>query len=642
MNQYTIQDGKIQKGQRVIGCVEQNAYSRDVFKEIGDGVWEWIRRVDVSDMPEDTGKFSMALTMAHGEDFYMIPCVNYNGNGWGEGKEPKGLEQDGKPWYFSFSRSGIPAGMYGQNEDAAISLWADPKLSMGSSCSLSRAKQGGLRMTLLFPEMEGPECYCARDTYEKQNYVRSAAIQGPIVEFRGYLMITERNKAYDYGTFLDTVWKMFPSEHSNRQITDTRLWELGVHWIMKHLYFEQEGFKGFCMGLTWNGEMWEQKRDFLEIGWVGQNASLAVSLLYHYACHGDKTALHMGLQVLDGWMKAALENGLFRCRYDRVLKYGKQTENREERQDAANLYYVIMEYLEAYEILKKLGIEREEYVQMVWRLCDFVVEHRIAEKGLGKAWYNDGTCSDEDGTVGCYLAEGLCAAWDKYGSVYPSESGTGDRAACWLNTAIEAYQFYYGEFQKKGYTTAGALDTCCVDKESAIPLLRCALKLYEITEEKAYLQQAEDVAYYLATWQYHYDIPYEKNTLLGQLDYGTRGGTAVSVQHHHIDCYGLEFYDSWKKLSKYTGKAIWAERAEAMWRNSHQLISDGTLMIKGQKRPMGSQDEGILQTRWHTKKGEYYGVSEWLVTWNTAFRLKILRKEYLANIAEKDKESNRK
>mgnify|MGYP004454459317 FL=1 len=102
---------------------------------------------------------------------------------------------------------------------------------------------------------------------------------------------------------------------------------------------------------------------------------------------------------------------------------------------------------------------------------------------------------------------------------------------------------------------------------------------------------------------------------------------SVSVQHHHIDCYGLEICNAWKRLSEQTGDLIWKERAEAIWMNSLQNISDGELVIKGQKRPAGSQDEGFLQTRWHTKRGEYFGVSEWLVAWSTAFRLKILREE---------------
>lgn len=87
-----------------------------------------------------------------------------------------------------------------------------------------------------------------------------------------------------------------------------------------------------------------------------------------------------------------------------------------------------------------------------------------------------------------------------------------------------------------------------------------------------------------------------------------------------------------------TDDPIWQERAEAIWKNSLQNISDGELVIKGQKRPIGSQDEGFLQTRWHTRRGEYFGVSEWLVAWNTAFRMKILREKKMNDMEKGGRE----
>ena len=38
------------------------------------------------------------------------------------------------------------------------------------------------------------------------------------------------------------------------------------------------------------------------------------------------------------------------------------------------------------------------------------------------------------------------------------------------------------------------------------------------------------------------------------------------------------------------------------------------------------------------RKGDYFGVSEWLVVWHHAFRLKILRKEFFAKRVGYDKE----
>lgn len=589
-----------------------------------NGVWEW-KRILPAGWKTD---FSIGIRLFGKVDFYMIPCVNYNGNHWGEGLEPKGLYWEGESWRFAFHRSGVPAGMYAQNRCLSVGLFGCADNPAGFSACI-RPEDEGVSLTLLFPEQEGPRIYCARDRYEERAWKAAWPDEGKDIVLRAWFVLTRRKDSYDYGPFLNAAWRYggqkAPEEKHGMcgqaarpdipdQDNGKAIWERGITFLKESCFFRQDGFTGFCMGLTWNGERWEQKRDYLEIGWVGQNASLAVSLLYEYAYRGDRRALEMGLAVLDCWAEgAALPNGMFRCRFDRILEFGANTGNRTERNDAANLYSVVAEYLEAWRILDRLSIKRDNYRRLALAVCDFAVCAQGEDGRLAKAWYDDGTVSDPGGTIGCYLAEALCIGYEETGK---------NR---YLDAAERAFSYYYREFAKYGYTTAGALDTCCVDKESAIPLLRTALLLQRL-RGGGYLDRAVEISRYLATWQYHYDVPYGKDTLLGKFGYGTRGGTAVSVQHHHLDCYGLEFYEAWKELAVLTGDCVWAERAGAIWKNSLQFISDGTLAIKGQRRPEGSQDEGVLQTRWHTKKGDYFGVSEWLVTWNTAFRLKILRK----------------
>ncbi len=593
-------------------------------------VWKWTRTFQIGEDKESWEDFTMEMVLPDEVEFYMIPGINYNGNFWGDGKEPKGLLDGEKPWRFAGHRSGIPAGMFAQTTYTAIGIFAGPENPVGSSMEMEQVEGKGFCMRLRFPEQEGPRVYCARDRYEEEPYRESVWMQGGRITFSAWIVVKEPEGSYDYAMFLHKAWQLCEEKKQLPLLTGQEVWSLGMDFVKNRLYFEENQFAGFCMGLTWNGERWEQKRDYLEIGWVGQNASLAVSLLYEYAFCKEEEALRRGLAVLDCWSKAAvLPNGLFRCRFDRIQKWGDEVGNKEERNDAANLYSAVVELLEAYHLLETLGIEREVYRRTALGICTFAVEHQQENGSFAKAWYNDGTISDAEGTVGCYLAEALCAGFREC------------KKKEFLEAAVAGFTCYYREFERYGYTTAGALDTYCVDKESAIPLCRCALELFEITGETEYLRKAEKVSGYLATWQYHYNVPYGSHTLLGQMGYQTRGGTAVSVQHHHIDCYGLELCEAWEKLSVYTGKEIWSARAQAIWANSLQNISDGKVLIKGQRRPRGSQDEGILQTRWHTKKGEYFGVSEWLVAWNTAFRLKLLRKDFMVKKRQKSKEEKR-
>lgn len=600
----------------------ENVVYHDRVIEIATGVFEFTRTIFIDKETEDYQKLRIGLEICDKVDFYMIPGVTYNGNYWGEGKEPKGLSHDGRPWKFAYHRSGIPGGMYVQNKKCAIGMWGSPESDLHFSCFITENAENKLCLNLQFPEQEGPMIYCARDKYEEKEYIESYIIDADRLVLKSIIVVCDRAKEYDYAGFLSAAWEYF-KEQEKPILGNEELWELGLDFVINSVYFKDKDFNGFCMGLTWNGTQWIQKRDFLEIGWVGQNASLAVSLIYQYAICGDANALQMGLDILDCWVeRAALPNGLFRCRFDRILKYNDELNNDEERNDAANLYSVVDEYLDAYQVLKNMEIERENYKEAALKLCDFMVDIQQSNGKFGKAWYNNGICSDSEGTIGCYIGKALCIAYNAVGKKE------------YLTAAKKCFKFYYDDFITNGYTTAGALDTYCIDKESAAPLLNTALWLYQFTNEEYYLEAAVMISNYLATWLYHYNVDFPATTILGRMNYKTRGGTAVSVQHQHIDCYGLVFYEDWILLSRLTGDGIWRERAEAMWCNSMYNISDGKLVIKGQKRPRGSQDEGFLQTRWHTKKGEYFGVSEWLVTWNTAFRLKILRKEYLTTKRE--------
>lgn len=603
---------------------------RDTIEPIGEGLFVWRREIDkVKAEVQDLQRNMMSIVLEKPTEYFMIPGISYNGNQWGEGKEPKGISHEGEPWRFAWHRSTVPAGLFCQSKKWKVAMWGGLENTQGFSGSLEYTREGKMKMSVCFPEQEGPWIYCARDTYEKKEYLEATADTGRKMQFIAWIQVGSADEKYDTGKWLDSVWKICQDKDSQTKkklyMDKKKVWDLGICFLTKSAWFEEDGFTGFCMGLTWNGKLWEQKRDYLEVGWVGQNASCGVSLICDGILSGNPKHIDKGMRVLDCWLDCCLENGLFRCRYDLMRQYKDNIFNRRELQDAANLYSVADEYLEAWKILKEIGISRDIYKKTALALCDFAVKSQEESGCMGKAWYNDGTCVQREGGIGCYMVAALCRAIEE----------TGEEK--YLVPAMRGFEFYFNEYMKNGYTTAGALDTCCIDKESAFPLLKTALCLYKRNREKKYLDCAVKISNYIATWQYHYNVTYPEDTILGKIGYETRGGMAVSTQHHHIDCYGLFIYADWKELAKLSGNLLWEERAEAVWKNSLQNISDGTLSIKGQLRPAGSQDEGFLQTRWHTKKGEYFGVSEWLVLWNTAFRLKILRREYLTNNREKDK-----
>lgn len=70
-------------------------------------------------------------------DSYIVPCVNYNGNAWGDGEEPKGMENSGQPWVFPSDRTGVPGCSITESGGVCRAVFAaNDKSSANSSASV--------------------------------------------------------------------------------------------------------------------------------------------------------------------------------------------------------------------------------------------------------------------------------------------------------------------------------------------------------------------------------------------------------------------------------------------------------------------------------------------------------------------------
>jgi len=243
-------------------------------------------------------------------------------------------------------------------------------------------------------------------------------------------------------------------------------------------------------------------------------------------------------------------------------------------------------------------------------ICDFALRAQEPSGEFGKAWNNHGVCIDRKGTVGAWFVLSLLKAWEV------------SRRQEFLVSARRGYEFYMGEFLNNGFSSAGALDTTCVDKESAMPLLRASILLYRATRDRGYLQEAEDVSNYLSTWLWHYSATFPESSELRRLGWDTFGCSSVSAQHHHLDPYAVYWVNDWLDLAELTGHKCWKEKALAIWNNGTLLVSDGSLKVFARMRPVGSQNEAFFETYWGDGRGQ---PNDWLVAWPAAFQLETLR-----------------
>lgn len=617
---------------KIIGLEDSN----DEFIKIDKYAYRWLRKTN---KPVD--HIRMEAVLLKEASFTMVPSVSYNGNGWGNVPEYVGDNFEGTPWTYAWHRVTIPACTYSENDLVSFSLMGEA--NNNSACSLYKLQDNSEKHVLIFPEEEGPKTL--------QRHFWGEAFEGKMNKtdtFEAIIQVvpSDGNK-YRYKYLLDFAWRYYGHE-IYPPMNVNRLYDLSIAYCRFLLEREKNGFVGFTMGSQWHlsDTSYHKTTHRYEIGWVGTSASMANAYIYNYIKNGNEDDLKTGIEIHDAWLKyGKLPKGMLASRidydewryqefkedfvpdkwklgeaqYESQLGFAGKKFRRDENGkiklsvDACNLGTAAEQYFEAYDLLKSINIEKEEYKQAAIGVCDFALNNQNEEGGYAKSWDEEGNVLAKDGTVGCFLIIPIIEAYKK----------TKDKK--YLLSAKRAFDFYYGALLKDGFTTAGALDTYSIDKESASPLLRDALALYDIDHEEKYVEAAEKIAWYLCTWMMHFTINYPKDSVLGKMGYDTFGSTSVSTPHQALDQYALRDVLSFVRLYELTGYKQWLERAIAFWCNANQCISDGTLYINGRLRPAGAQDEAIFHTRWSRKAVPPFMPSQWLPAWPCAFRLENIR-----------------
>ena len=513
-----------------------------------------------------------------------------------------------------------------------------------TACSLYAVDEGELHV-VIFPEEEKPRTL--------QRHFWGGPFQGtmePKCDFTAILQAkTSEGGKFRYKTLLDFAWRYYGHPIAAPR-TAAELYKLSIAFSRYLFEREPDGFAAFTTGAQWfkgvTGYIKQEHR--YQLGWVGQNTSMANAFIYDYLKNGSKVNLKLALEANDSWIKfCTLKKGFLASRVDRhpqrfmdyehlkpedidpwkwgddlresmLGRLGKKLRRDPDggiaiTHDACNLGTGADGYFEAYDLLKEAGIDRPEYLQTAYDICDFAIENQSEDGSFAKSWSTTGELIAKDGTIGCFFCLPLVKAYQKSGEQK------------YLDSAVRAFDFYYTELAEKGFTTAGALDTYSIDKESSSPLLRVALRLYDVTKDPKYIEAGEKIGWYLSTWMMHFTVNYPEDCMISELGFDTFGSTSVSTPHQALDQYALRDVLSFLKLYELTGAVQWRERALAFWCNASQGISDGTLYINERLRPAGGQDEAIFHTRWGRHVSPGFGLSQWLPAWPCAFRLEDLR-----------------
>ncbi len=611
-----VQSGQLYYADSFVGelAFEQtpNVIYTDAIERLDN---QTVRIVRTFTATEDVDSVRLTLNFCHTSPcaYAMIPSVCYNGNHWGLGKEPKGFQTDGAWHTYSYRRTPIPGATYSEGEKFAVAMWGETPMSEEEafSCGIMPNNHHTVH-SLITPEEEQPFCYVGKNVYETAYRKHLSLRKGETKQLVAYIHVTPISKSgYNISSFLDKVWSLAPKEYY-KPPTAEQIWSSSMRYAKEYLWAEEDDYKGFSIGLVADGNGGWKQRSFMkyEIGWCGQNASLINSLLMDYLLNGNGDSKEKALAALDTWTSPKLlrENGFYVVNYDKIIKGQNNIIS-----DACNLGTAAYNFFETADLLKRCGESPkvEQVSNIALGICDFVCAKQSPSGCYGKGWNQQGECVYKEGTVGAFMVAPMLSAYEF------TEDST------YLESALRAYDYYYAEFVRDGYTTAGALDTWCIDKESAFALLRASLNLYDITHDKQYVHNAERLSYYLSTWLWHYNACYDEADVL-KYGFKTLGATSVSVQHHHLDVYALLWAGEWLRLAEISGNAAWRDKALAIWSYGCQMVSDGRLEVNGSVRPVGSQNEAFFNCRWEHRPAQSR-FNNWLVAWPCAFRLETLR-----------------
>ena len=612
---------------------ERLVLSGEQIDYLGDGAYSVTR--SVKNTGRDTVRFKDEIRVRDlfRAERYLIPCVNYNGNEFGDVKTPKGLTYDGEPWVFSYERTGIPSCSLTETGHTGLALFAasDTPESLVSSCSLEKTADGRYEHIIFRPVTEAPV------TYE------SKGVFGPRYETFIELAPGETFTAKSFVCVCPPKWKNFAAAslvekalalldpHLEPCLDEEQVFELGIRyahsllylykgkWLVNEHYTNRMAHDCASMKIS-REEMAERMKyeywtdlgtycQTFEIGWAGQNFLNARMLALKALRDSDKDLLDKALGIYDAFVQTQHSSGLLYTCYNHNFEEDAASRR---KPDVCNMGWAAAEAVRMFRLLSDNGINKDEYLEFARKICDFFIQNWSDEWGVGKSWYIDGRPAGKAGTIGGFMIPALL---ELYGQT---------KEKIYLDAAIKAEDFYFTRDLDRFECTAGAIDCYCIDKETSWPLVNGALGLFGITGDPVHLERAEKAAYYFSSWMFFFDGIYGPETDFSKYGYHTTGGTAVSAEHHGIDTWGELIVPDLLELASLTGNPAWERIAKLMWANAVQGITTHKgQLVHGQQRPVGSQSEAAFQARF-TKyrpviEAGYF--SDILAPWPSAFRM---------------------
>ncbi len=179
----------LENGSEYILQPEGNGYSgnklnvSESITDCGNGLFLINRKLENSDSHSRNIRFVFEADTLFEPRKYLIPCVSYNGNDFGEGKEPKGLTCDGEMWLHAYDRVSIPSCTLSENENTIFSAFVSDcdKSSLESCCGMLSIPNG-IRHRIMWPANEQPYTYADNDKMAAPLFEKIALAPGEVLD----------------------------------------------------------------------------------------------------------------------------------------------------------------------------------------------------------------------------------------------------------------------------------------------------------------------------------------------------------------------------------------------------------------------------------------------------------------------------
>ena len=615
---------------------------------------------------------------------FLIPCVNYDGNGAGnkvESSKPKvqsqasstfqpfnlstvqpsagcatpiptGLSRDGEPWLFSYERTGIPGCTLTENDEVGVALFAaaDTPQSLVCACGLepsrhssvssgtsdssdssdSRFSSHRLVHILVRPVVEAPLTYTAKGEFGPRYETAITLAPGGRFTAKSIVCVCRPKwPNYAFATLAGHAMRLL-RPRLEPCMDDAEAFDLGIRYIHSLLY----PYKGKwlvcehvvnrmahdCSAMRISREEMAERMKWEYWTDLG---TWCETFEVGWAGQNFLNARMLALRALEG-DPALLEKaiGIFDAFVATQRPNGLL-----HRCYNDNFFEGALEKRPA------------DACNMGWAAAEAVRMARLLHAhGIDKPEYvafAERICdffvshwSDEWGFGKRWRVDGTPLERDGTigGFLIPALTElydeTGERR--WLDAALRASDFYFARDLDGFLCTAGAIDCQCIDKETAWPLVFGSLALYRITGDRTHLERAEKAAWYFVSWMFFFDTIAAPESDFAKYGYHTTGGTAVSLEHQAIDPWGAIIVPDLMELADATGNNDFREFARLMWSNALQGITRRLGdFFHDKQRPIGSQNEGFFQARYNKYRPvvEPGYFNDVLAPWPSAFRM---------------------